>query len=101
VDTSNGKDRWYNGTVDTDFILSDDNNGNDEDKNIMDNLLDKLRAGELDTNTKRRGERSAARQARMQRSESVALQAEDLLKSIQTDDSSSPFVPRSRLLAQN
>ena len=68
--------------------------GTDEDKNIMDNLLDRLRAGDLDTsNTKRRGERIAARERRLQRSESVAVMAEDLLRSIQTD-SDSPPVPR-------
>ncbi|CAO3595395.1 unnamed protein product [Absidia cylindrospora] len=76
-----------------------ENSNNDDDKNIMDNLLDRLRAGEMETNTKRRGERSAAR--RQQRIESVAIQAEDLLKSIQTDESSSSIIPRSRLLAQN
>ncbi|ORZ05858.1 hypothetical protein BCR42DRAFT_427913 [Absidia repens] len=76
-----------------------ENSNNDDDKNIMDNLLDRLRAGEMETNTKRRGERSAAR--RQQRVESVAIQAEDLLKSIQTDESSSTIIPRSRLLAQN
>ncbi|CEJ03597.1 hypothetical protein RMCBS344292_17576 [Rhizopus microsporus] len=64
--------------------------GVDEDKNIMDNLLDKLRAGELDTSLKRsKQERSAAsREKRMQKSESVAILAEDLLKSIQSDEES-------------
>ncbi|KAG0169559.1 hypothetical protein DFQ28_004162 [Apophysomyces sp. BC1034] len=69
--------------------------GTDEDKNIMDNLLDKLRAGELDTSMKRRNERPNNR--RMQRSESVAIMAEDLLKSIQTDEET-PKMPRSRLI---
>lgn len=56
----------------------------------MDNLLDKLRAGELDTSLKRsKQERSAAsREKRMQKSESVAILAEDLLKSIQSDEES-------------
>lgn len=63
----------------------------EEDKNIMDNLLDKLRAGELDTSVKRgRNERSnTSREKRMQKSESVAILAEDLLKSIQLDESAS------------
>lgn len=57
----------------------------------MDNLLDKLRAGELDTSVKRgRNERSnTSREKRMQKSESVAILAEDLLKSIQLDESAS------------
>ena len=71
----------------------------------MDNLLDKLRAGELDTNIKRtrNNERSTAtyREKRMQRSESVAILAEDLLKSIQSDTdaalSDSPPLSRGRL----
>lgn len=61
----------------------------------MDNLLDRLRAGDLDTNSKRRGDRSAGRERRLHRSESVAVMAEDLLKSIQTDEDSPPL-PRSR-----
>ncbi|KAI8145922.1 hypothetical protein BJV82DRAFT_535287 [Fennellomyces sp. T-0311] len=69
--------------------------GTEEEKNIMDNLLDRLRAGDLDTGTKRRGERGNARERRLQRSESVAVMAEDLLRSIQTDQDSPP-VPRIR-----
>lgn len=67
-----------------------------EDKNIMDNLLDKLRAGEMDTSVKRsKQERSgASREKRMQKSESVSLLAEDLLKSMQTDEGS-PLSSRS------
>lgn len=67
----------------------------------MDNLLDKLRAGELDTSIKRtRHERSnTSREKRMQKSESVAILAEDLLKSIQSDDGhSTPSLPRSNRL---
>ena len=69
--------------------------GAEEDKNIMDNLLDKLRAGELDTSLKRsKQERSGvSREKRMQKSESVAILAEDLLKSIQTEEGS-PSLPR-------
>jgi cytokinesis protein len=61
----------------------------------MDNLLDKLRAGELDTSLKRsKQERSGvSREKRMQKSESVAILAEDLLKSIQTEEGS-PSLPR-------
>jgi cytokinesis protein len=79
----------------------------DEDKNIMDNLLDKLRAGELDTSIKRtrNNERSnTSREKRMQKSESVAILAEDLLKSIQQDTEAalgdSPSATRSRLAAR-
>ncbi|KAI8095753.1 hypothetical protein BDF21DRAFT_374116 [Thamnidium elegans] len=78
--------------------------GTDDDKNIMDNLLDKLRAGDLDTSVKRtRHERSnTTREKRMQKSESVAILAEDLLKSIQSDDgtglSLTPSLPRSNRL---
>ncbi|KAI7867438.1 hypothetical protein BDF14DRAFT_1968074 [Spinellus fusiger] len=61
-----------------------------EEKNIMDNLLDKLRAGEMETSSKRRNERFNGRERRIQRSESVVLMAEDLLKSIQTDDEPLP-----------
>lgn len=67
----------------------------------MDNLLDKLRAGELDTSVKRsRHERSnTTREKRMQKSESVVLLAEDLLKSIQLEDgSATPTVPRGNRL---
>lgn len=79
----------------------------DEDKNIMDNLLDKLRAGELDTSIKRtrNNERSnTSREKRMQKSESVAILAEDLLKSIQQDTESalgdSPSATRGRLVTR-
>lgn len=61
----------------------------------MDNLLDRLRAGELETGTKRRHERATTRERRLQRSESVAVMAEDLLKSIQKDGDTPPL-PRSR-----
>ncbi|KAI9259027.1 hypothetical protein BDA99DRAFT_484089 [Phascolomyces articulosus] len=74
--------------------------GAEEEKNIMDNLLDRLRAGDLDTSTKRRGERSAARERRIQRSESVAVMAEDLLRSIQTDPDSPPVPRIKKSLAQ-
>jgi cytokinesis protein len=69
----------------------------------MDNLLDKLRAGDLDTSVKRnRNERSvqnSSRQKRIQRSESVALLAEDLLKSIQTEEGT-PTLPRSNRMTR-
>ena len=76
------------------------------DEDIMDNLLDKLRAGEIDTNIKRtrNNERSnTPREKRMQKSESVAILAEDLLKSIQSDNDvagESPSTSRSRLAAR-
>ncbi|KAI9254347.1 hypothetical protein EDC94DRAFT_618559 [Helicostylum pulchrum] len=81
--------------------------GTEDDKNIMDNLLDKLRAGDLDTSVKRtRHERTnTSREKRMQKSESVAILAEDLLKSIQSDDgtglSLTPSLPRSNRLGAN
>lgn len=71
--------------------------GEDEDKHIMDNLLERLRAGEMETSTKRRDRQTRSpRERRMQRSESVAVMAEDLLKSIQTDEDT-PRMPRARL----
>lgn len=82
-------------------MLIANQSGTDEDKNIMDNLLDKLRAGELDTSAKRsRHERSnTIREKRMQKSESVVLLAEDLLKSIQLEDGhNTPSAPRSNRL---
>lgn len=84
------------------FFIAANPTGTDEDKNIMDNLLDKLRAGELDTGVRKtRHERSNTfREKRMQKSESVAILAEDLLKSIQLDDGhTTPSMPRSNRLA--
>jgi cytokinesis protein len=66
----------------------------------MDNLLDKLRAGDIETNVKRTRnlERTnTSREKRMQKSESIALLAEDLLKSIQSDGEDSPSMQRSIL----
>lgn len=106
VDTSDGIIKLYIYRSDIDQLLTnlsiDNQSGADDDKNIMDNLLDKLRAGDLDTSVKRtRHERSNTfREKRMQKSESVAILAEDLLKSIQSDDahSTSPSLPRSNRL---
>ncbi|KAL1923354.1 uncharacterized protein VTP21DRAFT_8334 [Calcarisporiella thermophila] len=67
--------------------------GSEEDKDIMDNLLESLRrGGELETN--RRRERDAMRQQRMQRRESVSMRAEDLLRNIQKDEE--PPMPSAR-----
>lgn len=74
--------------------------GSEEDKNLMDNLLDKLRAGEIDT-TKKRNRNNAksmiSREKRMQKSESVAILAEDLLRSIQSDTEDRSSRRRTRL----
>ncbi|KAJ2959693.1 hypothetical protein NQZ79_g4808 [Umbelopsis isabellina] len=65
--------------------------GKEDDKYLMDNLLDKLRAGDLDTGSRRRGDRGRRRANtnKISRSESVSKLAEDLLKDIQKDDTSS------------
>lgn len=66
----------------------------------MDDLLDKLRAGEIDTNVKRtrNHERTnTTREKRMPKSESIVLLAEDLLKSIQSDNEDSPSMQRTKL----
>ncbi|KAG2196955.1 hypothetical protein INT46_008126 [Mucor plumbeus] len=87
-------------------VDTSDANQSGLDEDIMDNLLDKLRAGEIDTNIKRtrNNERSnTPREKRMQKSESVAILAEDLLKSIQSDNDvagESPSTSRSRLAAR-
>ncbi|KAI9476486.1 MAG: hypothetical protein EXX96DRAFT_485807 [Benjaminiella poitrasii] len=70
----------------------------DEEKNIMDNLLDKLREGDIDTSSRRKRdhERSTTpREKRLQRSESVVILAENLLKSIQSEsEGESPTLSR-------
>ncbi|KAG2183787.1 hypothetical protein INT43_006798 [Umbelopsis isabellina] len=65
--------------------------GKEDDKYLMDNLLDKLRAGDLDAGSRRRGDRNRRRANtnKISRSESVSRLAEDLLKDIQKDDSPS------------
>jgi hypothetical protein len=74
----------------------------DEDKYIMDNLLEKLRAGELATNTKKRTakRRESIRERRLLRSDSVVIKAEDLLKYIQNEEenaaAAAPRQPRTR-----
>lgn len=99
--------RYLETRLNTVFFLLANQSGTDDDKNIMDNLLDKLRAGDLDTSVKRtRHERTnTSREKRMQKSESVAILAEDLLKSIQSDDgtglSLTPSLPRSNRLGAN
>ncbi|OZJ02756.1 hypothetical protein BZG36_03344 [Bifiguratus adelaidae] len=69
--------------------ISDQDRQDEDDKYIMDNLLEKLRAGEVEANTKKREARSI-RERRIGRSDSVVLKAEDLLKDIQKDDDSPP-----------
>lgn len=62
----------------------------------MDNLLEKLRAGELAANTKKRTakRRESIRERRLVRSDSVVIKAEDLLKYIQNEEESSSSTPR-------
>lgn len=68
----------------------------------MDNLLEKLRAGELATNTKKRTakRRESIRERRLLRSDSVVIKAEDLLKYIQNEEentaAAAPRQPRTR-----
>jgi len=66
--------------------------GKDDDKYLMDNLLDKLRSGDLDTGSRRRGNRSGRRRdpSKLPRSESVSKLAEDLLKDIQSEGQDKP-----------
>lgn len=65
-----------------------------EAKDIMDNLLLKLRSGELTSAAKRRSGNSRRvslrRERRRTRSESVAMRAEDLLKHIQSEEENNP-----------
>jgi hypothetical protein len=62
----------------------------------MDNLLEKLRAGELATNTKKRTakRRESIRERRLLRSDSVVIKAEDLLKYIQNEEENATAAPR-------
>jgi hypothetical protein len=62
----------------------------------MDNLLEKLRAGELAANTKKRTakRRESIRERRLLRSDSVVIKAEDLLKYIQNEEETSLAAPR-------
>jgi hypothetical protein len=57
----------------------------------MDNLLDKLRAGDLDAGNRRRGNRTNKRRDgnKLPRAESVTKLAEDLLKDIQNEGQTS------------
>lgn len=64
----------------------------------MDNLLLKLRAGELTSavkrrNSSRRSSMAARREWRRTRSESVAIRAEDLLKHIQNEQEETTTQP--------
>lgn len=77
--------------------------GLEEDKNLMDNLIDKLRAGEIDTNKKRNrntAKSMISREKRKQKSESVAILAEDLLRSIQSESDDRSSRRRTRLGAR-
>ncbi|CAO3587923.1 unnamed protein product [Absidia cylindrospora] len=68
-----------------------------EDKHIMDNLLERLRAGEMATATKQRGRRNTIRDRRRTKTESVVIKAEDLLKHMQNEmETPPPTQPKSR-----
>lgn len=69
---------------------------NQEDKHIMDNLLERLRSGEMATATKQRSRRNTLRERRRTRSESVMIKAEDLLKHMQNEAETSANQQRSR-----
>jgi hypothetical protein len=77
-----GKEGYkYNGnTMLKLYLLVTPENQNDDDKDIMDNLLEKLRSGEMTVTSKNRRDR------RKTRAESMMIKAEDLLRHIQTDE---------------
>jgi cytokinesis protein len=95
IDISEGKfgDIYYGSTEPIFSLLrkTAGATGKEDDKYLMDNLLDKLRAGDLDTGSRRRGDRGRRRANtnKITRSESVSKLAEDLLKDIQKDETSS------------
>lgn len=68
---------------------------NQDDKDIMDNLLEKLRSGEMGTTQQRRSRRISMRERRRTRAESMVVRAEDLLRHIQNEEEAPPL-PRSR-----
>lgn len=68
---------------------------NQDDKDIMDNLLEKLRSGEMTATSKRKSGRVSARERRRTRAESMVVKAEDLLRHIQNEEEAPPL-PRQR-----
>ncbi|KAI8100130.1 uncharacterized protein BX664DRAFT_355473 [Halteromyces radiatus] len=65
---------------------------NQDDKHIMDNLLERLRSGEMATATKQRSRRNTLRERRKTKTESVMIKAEDLLKHMQNEIENIPPV---------
>ncbi|KAG1474349.1 hypothetical protein G6F56_000414 [Rhizopus delemar] len=68
---------------------------NQEDKDIMDNLLEKLRSGEMNTAQNRKSRRMSVRERRKTRTESMVVKVEDLLRNIQSEEDAPPL-PRSK-----
>lgn len=69
---------------------------NQDDKDIMDNLLEKLRSGEMAaTSSQRKSRRLSVRERRKTRAESMVVKAEDLLRHIQSEEDAPPM-PRAR-----
>lgn len=68
---------------------------NQDDKDIMDNLLEKLRAGEMAATSHRKSRRISTRERRRTRAESMVVKAEDLLRHIQSEEEAPPL-PRAR-----
>ncbi|OAD02335.1 hypothetical protein MUCCIDRAFT_145229 [Mucor lusitanicus CBS 277.49] len=65
---------------------------NQEDKDIMDNLLEKLRSGEMaNTSSQRKSRRMSVRERRRTRAESMVVKAEDLLRHIQNEEEAPPL----------
>ncbi|KAG1445055.1 hypothetical protein G6F56_010051 [Rhizopus delemar] len=75
--------------------IKDGPSENQEDKDIMDNLLEKLRTGEMGTAQQRKSRRISVRERRKTRVESMVVKAEDLLRHIQNEEEVPPL-PRTR-----
>lgn len=61
----------------------------------MDNLLEKLRSGEMATTSHRKSRRLSVRERRRTRAESMVVKAEDLLRHIQNEEEAPPL-PRQK-----
>ncbi|OBZ82725.1 Formin-A, partial [Choanephora cucurbitarum] len=71
--------------------MSETNSENQDDKDIMDNLLEKLRSGEMTTGSQQRKNRMSTRERRRTRAESMVVKAEDLLRHIQSEEEVPPL----------
>ncbi|KAI8096734.1 formin homology 2 domain-containing protein [Halteromyces radiatus] len=67
-------------------ISEDANTGTDADRNMMDDLLAKLRVGDVEVRTRRTGGKQKSRQKQCNDVDDDTLSAEALLKSLQTSD---------------